>query len=140
MADPFALAIKRFADKTARESEAEVRKRLLSLTSDIISNTPVDEGRARGSWQASVNSPNLSETNRTDKTGGSTIAAANSAIKDAPGRVFYLASPLPYMGVLEYGLYSQGGGATQRTTRDGFSVQAPAGWIRIAIAKAKSQQ
>jgi hypothetical protein len=46
--------------------------------------------------------------------------------------VFYFTSNLPYIWTLEHGGFGRGLGATNKTTRDGFSVQAPNGMFKIS--------
>jgi hypothetical protein len=48
-----------------------VRGTLFNLSSRIIKESPVDTGRFRGNWQASVNTPKKGKLQRKDKSGNS---------------------------------------------------------------------
>lgn len=101
----------------------------LQLFSRIVVRTPVDTGAARGGWQVSIFRPDLS--------GGQ--SNPNASIITVPNNPkladFWLSNPLPYIERLEFGTYGTGAGATMKTTRDGFSVQAPFGMIRISMTE-----
>lgn len=130
----FAKAVGQFQLKTKGLSEQVVRKICFDLASKIIYRTPVDTGRARANWQASINAPNLSQLTSTDKGGGSAVLRAVDTAKDAPGNIFYLTNNLPYIMKLEYGGYNDG-----PKTMGGYSRQAPRGMVRISIAEIKAQ-
>lgn len=114
----FALALKNFGIKTQAKADLRTRKLLLDITTGVILNTPVDTGRARGNWFASVGSPARGTTDRVDPTGAQAIAAAQSAIVRGPGNVWYLTNNLPYIARLEY---------------DGYSSKAPQGMVRLTL-------
>ncbi len=123
-----------WAQKTNKNLEKLTRGVLLQMSRDIILMTPVGEpslwqspppkgyigGTARGNWQASINTPIMRETNRVDESGGATISAAQSAIDQAFGNVYYLTNNVPYIRRLEY---------------EGWSTQAPSGMLRITVAR-----
>lgn len=116
------------------------RKLAFELFRRIIEKTPVDSGRARGSW----------------------LLHHYKAGKDE--QYYYISSPLIYMRTLEYGEYnklkkhqqklgnvrgnviksapSSGGNKRKRSspriTPQGYSTQAPLGMIRISIAEVES--
>lgn len=96
----------------------------IQLAEKIITRTPVDTGRARGNWNATIDQPD-------DKTGSGSESSAlsgarSTAAKIQPGQTFYLVNGLPYIRKLEYGGYGDG-----PKTVGGFSKQAPAGMIRV---------
>lgn len=103
-----------------KETEKVIRGTLLGLTSRIIKATPVDLGTLRGNWQSSIGTPILGTTERTDKSGGASIAESSSSLKEIKiGDVFYMTNNLPYAAVIELG----GAG------------RAPVGMMRIAVAQ-----
>lgn len=108
-------------DQTIRDAAARF---CMDLTAAIIMGTPVDTGRARNSWVATLGAPYRGQVRTTDKTGGRAIARAQKTAEAAPGGVFYLTNNLPYIRRLEY---------------DGWSKQAPRGMVRIAVARALAQ-
>src|SRR5690606_26492885 len=87
------------------------------LFRNVITETPVDEGTARGNWQTSVGQP---KTGTIDRVGAdAAIAEVNAAVPDEAGQVVYLSNDLPYIRKLEYG----------------HSDQAPQGMVRLNAAK-----
>lgn len=112
------LDLSRFIKKTTTNVDAKVRVICLDLMSGIVLKTPVDTGRARANWQASIGSPRSDTTTSTDKNGSGTIAANADVVARAPGNIFWLTNNLPYISRLEY---------------EGWSNQAPRGMVRITI-------
>jgi hypothetical protein len=118
----FTLDISKFAASCGDKANASVRKVCLQVLAGVVLKTPVDTGRARGNWQASVNAPSTVATDDKDKTGVVTISAAKAAVDGAPGNVFWLANNLPYIERLEYG----------------HSKQSPKGMVRLTIKEVKA--
>lgn len=112
------LDLRNFIDKTTKNADAKVRVICLDLLSGIVMKTPVDTGRARGNWQASIGSPRMTQLETTDANGDVTIAAGQDAVSQAPGNVFWITNNLPYIMRLEY---------------EGWSNQAPRGMARLTI-------
>jgi hypothetical protein len=112
--DKAVLNIKGFTEK-------QVRGTLFGLSSRIIKESPVDTGRFRGNWQASIGSPVLSTTSRLDSTGAGSINDAAVTVQGLKlGQTFYLTNNLPYARRLEYGSHSK---------------QAPNGFLRINLQR-----
>jgi hypothetical protein len=106
-------------------AENMVRATLFNLSYRIIKESPVDTGRFRGNWQASVNTPKVTQIKRKDRTGTSTITAVNNVLeKFSMGQTFYLTNNLPYARRLEYGSHSK---------------QAPNGFLRINVMRVQSE-
>lgn len=84
-----------------------------------LPGTPVDSGFARGSWVATLDQPSFSgPRTEADGVGASDLSAFAAA---SPGAAAYLVSMCVYMQRLEY---------------DGWSGQAPDGFVRVALAAA----
>lgn len=111
-----------FIQKAEGLQDKQIRFLCLDLLKGCVLGTPVDTGRARGNWQASINTSIDTEVNTTDKAGGATIAAAQPAVDKAAGNVFYVTNNLPYIYRLEF---------------EGWSKQAPSGWVRTSIERTK---
>lgn len=124
----FALDLNKWALKAKGAADKKVREACFELTRRVILNTPVDQGRLRANWQASINTPASGIVDSFDKTGDSAISKAGASIKNASGNVFWLSNNLPYAVVAEFGLYKEG-----PKTVNGFSKKAPAGMVRISI-------
>jgi len=112
----------------------------------VILKTPVDTGRTRGNWQATIGSPASGTVDTPDKTGGSTITKAAATVEAiVPFSAFFLTNNVPHILVLEEGLFQPsdpGPSADKREDRfgrvlvqGGFSVQAPAGMVSETIAE-----
>jgi hypothetical protein len=82
--------------------------------------TPVDTGRARGNWTATVGHRSAGSTDGVDPIGGSTVANAQAVANgwDGNGSIF-LTNNLPYIERLEHG----------------HSGQAPSGMVGITVAE-----
>lgn len=129
----FAVDLNKFIARYGTNVDKVVRKVCLDLTSSIVLKTPVDTGRARANWQMTIGQPATGTVEAFDKRGRSTIAAGREVIKQAPGNVFWITNNLPYIRVLEYGLYNDG-----PKTIGGFSKQAANGMVRISIRELES--
>lgn len=112
-----------WVNKATHMTDRQVQYICMSLMRDVVAGTPVDTGRARGNWQASIGSPADGTLEKTDKNGGTTINKGAKVAKDATGNVFYLTNNLPYIYRLEF---------------EGWSNQAPQGWVRTAVQRAKA--
>lgn len=110
--------VTRFRQK-ALEQANEARQAIsLELFSRVVQRTPVDTGRARGNWQASLDSPESAQIERLDKDGGGTInSIAGILFGSALANVLWLTNNLPYIQRLE----------------NGYSQQAPAGMVRTSV-------
>ena len=148
MATPEAFA-KNVAD-WAREADArlanEVRGVAFKLFEKVIFKTPVDTGAARNSWGVSVDAIRPPLPNAGGGIGAMSLAVAASPV----GGTIWLSNGLPYIRVLEYGLYpnppkrgswvkgSRGQpGHWEIKSIDGYSRQAPQGMVRLSITEVK---
>lgn len=103
-----------------------------SLTTQVFRNivkiTPAVTGQARGGWQQSVGFPVLTG-GPPSKSPSFPIAPLNTELKP-----YYLANPLPYIEVLEFGGYGKLN-PTDKTAGTGFSTLAPRGMIRVTFSE-----
>jgi hypothetical protein len=147
----FEADLQAFCKATDARLELVVKKIVFELLKKIILRTPVDTGRAAGSWATSKGEAG-SEMLPEGKFGSAETAASKAASNldnisfDPPGGVFWIYNNLPYIEVLEFGLYASGGmnapwGKAYSTgkTVAGFSIQAPAGMVRISIAEVEAE-
>lgn len=111
----------------ARRIEVNVDKGVVKLGSliqqTVITATPVDTGRARGNWFASLGSPRLAaDENSKDLTGAGRISS-NDAIINSRGadQSIYITNNLPYI----------------KRLNEGSSQQAPAGFVEKAVSTAR---
>lgn len=116
----------------------------LAGLSNIVSGTPADKGRARNNWFLSVGAP-LNKTTASKSTSGSnSIMQVFRMPKIILGKKIFFSNNLPYIGTLEYGGFPapvKQGSYNSKTKSyeilsiNGFSKQAPNGWVRKTIIK-----
>lgn len=113
---------KRAADRIVEPKiDQLMRGAMLEATRGIVEMTPVDTGRARNNWNASVRKPDLTEQG----TVGDPVRRAQPVIakvRFSDGEDGYLANGLEYIGVLEDGRVGNRG-----------SLQAPNGMVRVTL-------
>ena len=155
MAKSFELQLREFENMTAEKSEKLFRKVCFDLSSSIIRDVPVDEGRAKGSFFPDIDNISIQENgeNDTDKSGNKSISRVKSKTNTLQlGSYFSLTSNLDYITTLEFGLYPnpvKNGTPYQIADRDGFitetgfvklsengfSKKAPAGFLGINVIR-----
>lgn len=134
----FESDLKRISKRLGKSLEETVRATAMELATSVIRDTPVDQGRARGNWMSSLDIPRYEVVDRLDRSGTGAVNSARQVLRGfEAGSVFWMTNSLPYINKLEYGGYSQGPGATSRTTANGYSSQAPAGMVRKNVARFK---
>lgn len=98
-----------------------LRKVALAVDSAVVLATPVDTGRARSNWQVEIGQPASGSIEPLAAGAGSTAAsidAAKAVIETAvPGDTIHITNNLDYIGRLN----------------DGWSAQAPAGFVEEAV-------
>lgn len=113
----FSADLIEFAEKTDRGIEETRQAVVTELFNSVIQDTPVDTGRARGNWQASLNTPKSGELERVSGEAAKAEVAANLGKGDVTN---YLTNNLPYAQALEEGSSKK---------------QAPAGMVRKNVAR-----
>lgn len=117
----FILDLEAFARKVELDAGVVRRKVSLDLHAKITRKTPVDTGRARGSWFLSDGSPRADA--QPAGKGGYPVNGEITATFADPFGASWIANNLPYIGRLEYG----------------HSKQAPAGMVRISLAEIETE-
>lgn len=96
----------------------ETQKLALAIDRDVVRETPVDTSAARGSWLASVGSPD--DTDVTNKSPEVAMQQASLAVGAArPYQLIYIQNSKPYINRLN----------------QGWSLQAPAMYIDKIILR-----
>jgi hypothetical protein len=133
----FKLDLSKAVENIKEDAEKTIRGTLIGISTRIIKRTPVGNpalwkskppegyvgGSLRGAWQASVGAPDLTPTNRKEKSenGGATAVEASAVANNiALGQTFFLTNNLPYATRVEFG----------------WSSQRPMGMLRVSIAEA----
>lgn len=121
----------------ADNADALVRRVAVAVDAAVVQGTPVDTGRARSNWQAELDKPAEGTVGTLggvrkgfEGTGGAvaarSIAAAKAVIAQYDGdtnKEIHLTNNLPYIGRLN----------------DGWSAQAPAGFVEDAVLAGAKQ-
>jgi len=144
----FQTDIEKWAAKAIGGIKTVVKCVRFKVVNDVIFNTPVDTGRARGNWQASIGAPIAGFTDKEDKAGQATVTAGIAIASDNVGSDFYIVNNLPYIRVLEYGgypvpvkrgTYNKQKGVWEIRSEGGFSKQAPQGIVRVTVRNVEAQ-
>lgn len=112
----------KFGGKTRDKLEQMRRGTVIKLFSAVIMDTPVLSGRLRANWKFSEGDLKLSTSQRTDKTGDSTLRQIEAGVlASTPGKPLFLSNSLPYAARIEY---------------EGWShTKAPEGMVRKNVAR-----
>ena len=108
MAGNFSASIRQFADKARERAEQVTEEVVEELTATIIDRTPIDEGNAKEGWEIQVHES---------------------------GMRYRIVNKVPYIGVLEYGLFPNPPKKGTGKTVGGYSTQAPAGMVGVTIVE-----
>ena len=131
----FSAEIGHFAEHDVPQAVQDVTAKIgLQALRGVVNKTPVDTGRARGNWQASLGSPVASTTNAKDPSGEAPLASsaqtstysreAPTVLSVPPFGTIWLSNNLPYIQRLESGTWSG---------------QAPHGMVAVTVAEIESQ-
>jgi len=142
----FSTDISRFVKNAEKKLRDTVVNGVLQLSTQIVMKTPVDApygwhepesvGEARGGWTVSFDGAESSPTGRLDPSGVETLAKIKSKLRSYRIRThssIHLNNSVPYIQTLEYGGYNFR--KRIKSTPEGFSTQAPAGMVRIALSQ-----
>jgi hypothetical protein len=115
----FDADLKKFAKKAGLNLETVVRKVSFDIWNSVSATTPVDTGRAQGSWNITEEVVNL-----TVKPEGQYGAGSRGAVGRISGKKdVYITNNVEYIVFLE----------------EGSSQKAPQGMTKIALAEAKAE-
>jgi len=109
----FSSDIAKFNKKFDKAAANIFRGTALGLFGKVVLRTPVDTGRLRGNWYASINSPSK-------KVDGSEEGYEGIVYRAKLGDSIFLVNNLPYAKVIEDGTHSQ---------------QAPHGMVKVTVAE-----
>lgn len=141
----FTAAVEKAGKDVPAEQVQELQRHMgLAALKGVVFETPVDTGRARGNWQATIGAQATSVLDVEDKEGSSTISANEGTVLSAkPYTVTWITNNLPYIEVLEFGLFDPPNPGPSKQKRQegktlvkgGFSRKAPGGMVRITLAR-----
>lgn len=123
----FAERMRQYGERVERNATVIKRKVALAVDAEVVVQTPVDTGRARSNWQASLNAPAAGTIEAyAPGKGGNTAGPNTQAALDQAKSVIAgagqeseinITNNLPYIARLN----------------DGWSAQAPAGYVRAGV-------
>ena len=134
--------VKKMLAKNKREANKKVRGVFLAGLGPIIEATPADKGRARNNWFLTVGAPSNKTTTSASVGGGGSLSQASKLPKIVLGKKIFFTNNLPYINILEYGGYPspvEKGSYIKKSKSyeilsvNGYSKQAPTGWVRKAV-------
>ena len=116
----------------------------ISGLTNIVEETPVDEGRTRNNWFLTVGQPfGLSSSRGKDKSGkGSLSSILTNIPNNVLGKKLYFTNNSNNINKLEYGGYPKNpkrGSWDKKAkkyvklSKNGFSRQAETGWVRSVV-------
>jgi len=135
-------------DNLVLSANNSLRGVYLAGLSNIVQETPADSGRARNNWFLSVNAPSSKTTTSASIGGGGSLSQASKMPANVLGKKLYFTNNLPYIGVLEYGGYPspvKKGSYIKRSKSyeilsiNGYSKQAPNGWVRANLIRMQNK-
>lgn len=115
----FSAEISHLTAVMEQKIDMALRKIAVDTTERVRLKTPVDTGQLRISWTTRLG------TMPTRFTGND-----QANMQFSMGDTLFIATDKIYAPMLEYGLYPKSGSVK---TKDGFSIQAPQGMVRISI-------
>lgn len=120
--------------RVERNAPVVIRKAALAADQAVVVATPVDTGRARSNWVVSIGSPTSGTREAYVPGAGGATGAANSAAAISQGRT----ALAPYKNA-ERSIYITNNLPYIRRLNDGYSAQAPAGFVQTAVKAAVGQ-
>lgn len=136
----WSVPIEALAAKTKARIEDVVRKVTYDLFRSIIVASPVDTGRFRANWNISYGAIDTTINNSTNSADA--LRKLGGVARSPVGHIVYLCNSLPYALVLENGGYpnppkfgskKRGEDGMTIHVRGGYSMQAPAGMVRVTV-------
>ena len=113
----FSSELKSFSDKALKNTDRVRRAAIIEILNGVVSNTPVDTGRARGNWQTTVNAPASGDIKNV-RAPSAVDAEARANMGELKDTVF-ITNNLPYISKLN----------------EGSSKQAPARFVETEVAR-----
>lgn len=132
----FAEQFSTFTVEVKTKTEGACRAIALGMFSELLKGTPVDTGHLRNNWQCNEERPAQGVIDGNGDTMSVTTRETPKikAWKPVTGKSLWIVNNVVYGPVLEYGLYPNPPKRGSKTV-NGYSKQAPQGWVRLAVAR-----
>jgi len=128
------------ATKLNRRVDDVVKTIAMELFGSVIDKTPVDTGRLRGNWFVSTGTFVAFSPDAPDPSGDKTRRyMQQSVLRMRMGEKILMTNSLPYAAVVEYGQYPNPPKHPTGKTSGGYSIQAPAGMVRVSMQEITAQ-
>lgn len=128
----FASNMSRILQRCKDKQDRIVRAVAAELISGMKEMSPVDTGRFKNNWYASIGQ--VDTTTNTETVDQVMVRATPVLEKFRSGMKIYLTNSLPYAKPLEFGQFGKPpGSANGPKTVDGYSKQAPGGMVRLTV-------
>lgn len=118
----FSKQVEQFTQKAFQQADKAVRVIALQTLIRVQNKSPVDTGQLRRSWTVAING--FPSSYNGDHSGIHQIKY---------GDIIVIATDKPYAPMLEYGLYPNPPKKPTGKTKNGYSIQAPQGMVRITV-------
>lgn len=136
----FKNQLRLFSTKARQNNRQLVRGVKLELFKAVVNDTPVDTGRLRGNWQASLAKP---KNGQLEERGLPEVFNEIEANLGKIDQASFLTNNLPYAPTVEYGGYpnppeykaTKPGETQEVKVVGGYSKKAPEGMVRRNVAR-----
>jgi hypothetical protein len=120
----FSQQMNAWAAKTGKKVEDHVIATRVQISKGILQRTPVDTGRARASWIATLGEKSTTVFEEEDDypSDNALLSQIKRTAKQEVSGIFWMTNNLPYIRALEYG---------------SSKIQAPEGMVRVTMAEFK---
>ena len=134
--------VKKMIAKNKKDANTNIKGVYLAGLSNIIAATPSDTGVHRNNWFLTVGSPFSLFGRGADSKGGGSEASVNTMPDYILNKKIYFTNNAPAISLLEYGgypspvkkgSYIKKSKSYQILSINGFSKQAPNGWVRSTL-------
>lgn len=106
----FEKRLRRIATRLVVRAGRAVQKAAIVADQVVTTSTPVDTGRARSNWRASLDKPASGVVGPADRSGQSAMALARTIIlnfKTGVNRAIHITNNVPYIRLLDAGSSAQ---------------------------------
>ena len=134
--------VKKMIAKNKREANEKVKGVYLAGLGNIIEATPADKGVHRNSWLLTVGFTSSFISRNADGTGSASFRSLEQMPEWILNKKIYFTNSAPAITTLEYGgfpnpvkkgSYIKKSNSYEILSINGFSTQAPNGWVRSSL-------
>ena len=134
--------VKKMMNKSKDDANTKIKGVYFAGLSNIIAATPADQGLHRNAWFLSVRAASVKTRKLKNKGGVNSINQLYKMPESVLGKKIYFTNNAPAISLLEYGgypspvkkgSYIKKSKSYQILSINGFSKQAPGGWVRSTL-------